>query len=199
MREKRQAQQEEASPERVSHRCAAAVPHSVVTDSPDRALQLRTLIDAPIYWTARAMQEQGSRFFQALGMALEAADLRLVGEFLGLDADTVNGAISSRPPRPAAEGRGQTNELARLPPGTTVCFTGTLYATVLGAPITRDQAHLLATRAGLVVLEGVSKKLDVLIVADPQSASGKAQKARSYGTRIIAEAVFWRSIGAETD
>lgn len=75
MREKRQAQQEEASPERVSHRLAAAVPHSVVTDSPDRALQLRTLMDAPIYWTARAMQEQGSRFFQALGMALEAADL----------------------------------------------------------------------------------------------------------------------------
>lgn len=131
--------------------------------------------------------------------AVEAADLRLVGEFLGLDADTVNGAISSQPPGPAAEGRGQTNELARLPPGTTVCFTGTLHATVLGALITRDQAHLLATRAGLVVLEGVSKKLDVLIVADPQSASGKAQKARSYGTRIIAEAVFWRSIGAETD
>lgn len=33
------------------------------------------LLAAPTYWTARAMQEQGSRFFQALGQALEAADL----------------------------------------------------------------------------------------------------------------------------
>lgn len=33
------------------------------------------------------------------------------------------------------------------------------------------------------------------IVADPQSASGKAKKARSYGTRIIAEAVVWQLIG----
>ena len=32
-------------------------------------------MNAPTYWTARAMQEQGSRFFQALGLALEAADL----------------------------------------------------------------------------------------------------------------------------
>ncbi|WP_407570790.1 hypothetical protein [Deinococcus altitudinis] len=48
-----------------------------MTDFPDGALQsqLRTLMDAPTYWTARAMQEQGSRFFQALGVALEAADL----------------------------------------------------------------------------------------------------------------------------
>jgi hypothetical protein len=33
------------------------------------------LMAAPVYWTARAMQEQGSRFFQAIGQALEAADL----------------------------------------------------------------------------------------------------------------------------
>ncbi|WP_456829862.1 hypothetical protein [Deinococcus sp. UYEF24] len=46
-----------------------------MTDSTDPALQLRTLMDAPTYWTALAMQEQGSRFFQALGMALDAADL----------------------------------------------------------------------------------------------------------------------------
>ncbi|KQR08887.1 hypothetical protein [Deinococcus sp. Leaf326] len=29
---------------------------------------------APTYWTARALREQGSRFYRALGEALEAAD-----------------------------------------------------------------------------------------------------------------------------
>ena len=28
------------------------------------------------YWTARAMQEQGSRFFRAIGAALDAADMQ---------------------------------------------------------------------------------------------------------------------------
>ncbi|MFC4636808.1 hypothetical protein [Deinococcus hohokamensis] len=36
--------------------------------------RLRTLLGAESYWTARAMQEQGSRFYRALGAALEAAD-----------------------------------------------------------------------------------------------------------------------------
>ncbi|MPY65569.1 hypothetical protein F8S09_02520 [Deinococcus sp. SDU3-2] len=37
--------------------------------------RLATLLSAEVYWTARAMQEQGSRFYRALGAALEAADL----------------------------------------------------------------------------------------------------------------------------
>jgi len=41
--------------------------------SPDQ--RLAVLMAAPVYWTARAMQEQGSRFFQAIGEALNAADL----------------------------------------------------------------------------------------------------------------------------
>ncbi|GAA5435708.1 hypothetical protein [Deinococcus aquaticus] len=32
------------------------------------------MMEAGVYWTARAMQEQGSRFYRALGEALEAAD-----------------------------------------------------------------------------------------------------------------------------
>lgn len=37
---------------------------------------LQTLLTAEPYWIARAMQEQGSRFFRALGEALDAADAR---------------------------------------------------------------------------------------------------------------------------
>ena len=36
--------------------------------------QLEVLLKAGVYWTARAMQEQGSRFYARLGAALEAAD-----------------------------------------------------------------------------------------------------------------------------
>lgn len=38
--------------------------------------RLARLMAAEPYWTARAMQEQGSRFYAALGQALDAADLR---------------------------------------------------------------------------------------------------------------------------
>ncbi|WP_424952082.1 hypothetical protein [Deinococcus sp.] len=43
--------------------------------SPSPEDPLGPLMTAPAHWTARAMQEQGSRFFQALGAALDAADL----------------------------------------------------------------------------------------------------------------------------
>ena len=36
--------------------------------------QLRELLASEPYWTAKAMQEQGSRFYRALGTALDAAD-----------------------------------------------------------------------------------------------------------------------------
>lgn len=36
--------------------------------------RLQQLLASEPYWTARAMQEQGSRFYRALGAALDAAD-----------------------------------------------------------------------------------------------------------------------------
>lgn len=43
-------------------------------DSPVADPRVGTLMAAPTYWTARALREQGSRFYRALGEALEAAD-----------------------------------------------------------------------------------------------------------------------------
>lgn len=37
--------------------------------------RLQTLLRSEPYWTVRAMREQGSRFYRALGDALEAANL----------------------------------------------------------------------------------------------------------------------------
>ncbi|MGQ0668939.1 MAG: hypothetical protein ACT4PO_04575 [Actinomycetota bacterium] len=41
--------------------------------------------------------------------------------------------------------------------------------------------------------------LDILVVADPNTQSGKARQARKFGTRIMAEAAFWRAIGVQAD
>lgn len=68
-----------------------------------------------------------------------------------------------------------------------------------GLPITRHQAEALAEQAGLQVRERVTKDLDILVVADPYTRSGKAEAARRYGVRIMAEAAFWRAIGVQVE
>lgn len=83
--------------------------------------------------------------------------------------------------------------------GRTVCFTGELQGTLGGSPISRETAQSLATNAGLIVAKSVTKRLDLLVVSDPDSQSSKARKAREYGTRVMVESVFWRSIGAPVD
>ncbi len=47
--------------------------------------------------------------------------------------------------------------------------------------------------------ESVTKKLDLLVVSDPLSQSGKAQKARQNGTRIMSELVFCKMLGLEVE
>jgi DNA polymerase-3 subunit epsilon len=61
--------------------------------------------------------------------------------------------------------------------------------------MSRERAEELASQAGLVVVGSVTKKLDILVVADPQTQSDKAKKARRYGVRVLHEAVFWDEIG----
>jgi NAD-dependent DNA ligase len=45
----------------------------------------------------------------------------------------------------------------------------------------------------------VTKDLDILVVADPYTRSSKAEAARRYGVRIMAEAAFWRAIGVQVE
>lgn len=79
--------------------------------------------------------------------------------------------------------------------GKSVCFTGELRCRYQGMPISRSFAESLAASAGLKVQQSVTKRLDLLVLADAHSQSGKARKAREYGIRIMHEAVFWRAIG----
>jgi DNA polymerase III subunit epsilon len=41
----------------------------------------------------------------------------------------------------------------------------------------------------------ISRKLDLLVLADPHSQSTKAHKARELGIKLVAETTFWRMLG----
>lgn len=119
----------------------------------------------------------------------ERADLTLVAEALGI------AGVDELLDRPLGAGKDPRAEAGLA--GKSVCFTGALTCNYEGALVTREIAQELAEGAGMVVAPRVTKKLDMLVVADPDSLSGKAKKAREYGIRIVAEAAFWSMIGVE--
>jgi DNA polymerase-3 subunit epsilon len=72
-----------------------------------------------------------------------------------------------------------------------------LTALYKGSLVTREMAQKLAIEHGLIVKKGVTKDLDYLVTADPDSMSGKAKKARQYNTKILAEQTFWNLLGLQ--
>jgi DNA polymerase-3 subunit epsilon len=104
----------------------------------------------------------------------EEADLRLVASLLGVDVDEVV------PPRSV-----------RLSLGDLVVFTGEMREP-------RDVWESRALSAGLAVKGGVTKKTAMVIAADPDSMSGKADKARGYGIPIVSEDRFAGLLGELT-
>jgi DNA polymerase-3 subunit epsilon len=117
----------------------------------------------------------------------ERRDLVIVAELLGVPLED---PVEAQPRRGAS-----ACELV----GKSVCFTGASVVTIRGFEITRDDQERLAGEAGMVVKPGVSTKLDILVLADPDSRSGKAKKADELGVRKMAEPVFWRALGVEID
>ena len=154
------------------------------------------------------VKEAHAQYLQALADAAmadqvlssaEREDLVAVTKWLGLDSGDLDHALSRAQSEIAQDGiKGVGREDADLA-GKTICFTGEMRCTIRGEPISREMAQYFARRAGLVVKSGVSKKLDLLVSADPLSLSGKATKARQYGTCVVAEAVFWQMIGLAVD
>jgi DNA polymerase-3 subunit epsilon len=117
---------------------------------------------------------------------VERLDLDRVAVLLGLssvDVDTAlamvrSGARVSIPRR----ARG-------LSAGERIVFTGEMSRS-------RSVFEDAARAAGLVPMNAVSGKTDVLVCAEPDSQSGKARKARALGVRVISEAVFWTAVTA---
>lgn len=131
----------------------------------------------------------------------ELRDLKLVARLLGQEKQDLDQILHEA----AAKVAGTTQRAAATPTAETnlngkrVCFTGELQCRYNGQMIPRELAEELATVAGLIVMDSVTKKLDLLVLADPHSQSGKAKKARQYGIRIMHEPVFWKAIGVNVE
>ena len=127
----------------------------------------------------------------------ERRDLKLVARLLGQAKRDLDEILSEAASKLAETHRdsvsGPAVETSLL--GMRVCFTGELQCQYAGQLISRELAEELATKAGLVVVDSVTKRCDLLVLADPHSQSGKAKKARQYGIRIMHESVFWKAIG----
>ena len=131
----------------------------------------------------------------------ERRDLRLVARLLGQEKRDLDEILreavakaSETRPDPATAAPAEESLI-----GKRVCFTGELQCHHDGQIISRELAEELATRAGLVVADSVTKKLDLLVLADPHTQSGKAKRARRYGTRIMHEFAFWKTIGVKVE
>jgi DNA ligase (NAD+) len=76
--------------------------------------------------------------------------------------------------------------------GKTFCFTGTL-----GRP--RKELEKMVEERGGTLLSGVTKELNFLVMADPNSGSSKAQKAKKFGTECLDEAQFMAMVEGIAD
>jgi DNA polymerase-3 subunit epsilon len=103
----------------------------------------------------------------------EEADLRLVASLLGVDV------------------AGVLRKSVQLSLGDLVVFTGEMREP-------RDVWESRASSAGLTVKGGVTKRTALVIAADPDSMSGKADKARTYGIPIVSENLFAGLLGELT-
>jgi DNA polymerase-3 subunit epsilon len=130
----------------------------------------------------------------------ERRDLDEVCDMLGLHRMVLDVLLTEAPAHSERRASpvilpGSGNDLK----GKSVCFTGELVGTYRRERITREVAEQLATQAGVEVRPSVTKVLDVLVVADPDTQSTKARKARQYGVRIMSASAFWKAIGIKVD
>jgi DNA polymerase-3 subunit epsilon len=134
---------------------------------------------------------------------VEQRDLCKVAYLLGIqrsELDEILNTGSRKISQEPAKNEPTLEPLAREQlTGKRVCFTGECQCRHQGQLITREMATALATKRGMTVVESVTRSLDLLVAADPQTQSGKANKAHKYGLRIMHEVVFWKSLGLHVD
>lgn len=180
----------------------------------DRVIDLdeeNALVDAATNWGLSRSQVKDAHqtYIHSLAVhaladgvvtAAERSDLHQVARLLGHDDRDLDHILESAAAQLQATKSTKTaNHSKEQLQGKCVCFTGELQSRINGESITREVAETLAEHAGLFVTNSVTKKLDLLVVADPNTQSGKAKKARQYGTRILADTVFWRMIGVAVE
>lgn len=215
-------------PPRFLQRILSRVHHDTEAEAPDiveylalidRVLEDRVidvheenaLVDAVVNWGLSPTQVENAHRMYIHNLAVQALvnghvtdaernDLYHVATLLGLDErdvdDMLRGAAEQLRQQPSRIADRSITEDLR---GSRVCFTGEIQSRINGTPISRDIAEALAEQAGLTVANSVTKMVDLLVVADPNTQSSKAKKARQYGKRIVSDRVFWRLIGVVVD
>ena len=124
---------------------------------------------------------------------VERRDLNGVAAMLSLTPSDVDSALrvaadaSSRGEPFHAAGDAPLSGRFCLNPGDMVVFTGEMV-------VPREEWIARAANAGLVPHTGVTKKVALVIAADPDSLSGKARKAADYGIPIVTEQAFARML-----
>jgi len=95
-------------------------------------------------------------------------------------------ALNIRPPLFLAP----VQEKVEIVSGIRVCFTGSAKNRD-GGLLTKEELASIAVNKGLVPVESVTKRTcELVVAADESSMSGKAQKARKYGIRVISVETF---------
>ncbi|WP_066361869.1 exonuclease domain-containing protein [Herbidospora mongoliensis] len=111
----------------------------------------------------------------------ERHELDLVADLLHLPRARVDLLLAG------AAAPAEARERFRLRPGDLVVFTGEMDE---GREYWEDRAR----RASIVPHGNITKKVRLLVAADPDSLSGKARKARAYGIPIVTPEAFARMI-----
>ncbi|GAA3604255.1 hypothetical protein GCM10022419_106150 [Nonomuraea rosea] len=114
----------------------------------------------------------------------ERHELDLVAALLGLPPAAVEQALAAAAPpqHPAVGG-------FRLQPGDLVVFTGDMAG---GRELWEERAR----QAGYAAHSNVTKRVRLLVAADPDTMSGKARKARAYDIPIVTPDAFARMSAA---
>ncbi len=183
----------------------------VLEDRQIDAEEEQILVDAAIRWNISQVQLDAvhREYLRALavhalddGIVTEAErrDLQRVALLLGQDTSQIERLLDDAAAQlKLIRGATITHGFHDGFSGKRVCFTGQLQSTLNGQAITRDMAQRMAESIGMLAVGGVTKNLDVLVMADPDSQSTKATIARRYGTRILAEPAFWTLTGIHVD
>lgn len=117
----------------------------------------------------------------------EIADLAAVISLLGLPPEKIEEA-KLRPLAPASDETTpapQANH--QIAPASMVVLTGDM-----SRPRSEIEAEL--SSAGFIPHRAITKKVALLVAADPDSLSGKARKARDYGIPVVGEDYLWNTL-----
>ncbi|GAA1867018.1 hypothetical protein GCM10009715_12800 [Paeniglutamicibacter psychrophenolicus] len=117
----------------------------------------------------------------------ELDDLATIAQLLGISSAQLEAASLARPATPPRAPSVNAASSSFLEPGDLVVLTGDMTR-----PRSAIEAELES--AGFKSHPAVTKKVKLLVAADPDSLSGKARKARSYGIPVVGEDYLWNQV-----